>query len=244
MQANDPLSICPICQRKPRQHKVGMLYGRWVCKDCQADLHVRRVLAYLIDMMLGFILVSFVLSIYHLLELRAIGDITFLDVIAVPIMLAMFMIVADVYVLVLLFSHQARYFLNDFMVVVLICRYVLLPMMLVVRDVLRGMSPGKFLLGLQVIDTASSKPIGMVQSIKRHLWVFVPFMSVLLFWKIRAGFRMGDRWAHTMVVFRKSTFKTFFMNTHICTNCNYDLTGNATGQCPECGRVISSTSHV
>ena len=32
------------------------------------------------------------------------------------------------------------------------------------------------------------------------------------------------------------------LGLNVCTSCGYDLTGNMTGHCPECGTVITSTS--
>ncbi len=46
-----------------------------------------------------------------------------------------------------------------------------------------------------------------------------------------------DEYLHTV----GAGFKRFPINTPVCANCGYNLTGNITGNCPECGCLASAT---
>ncbi|MAX23286.1 MAG: hypothetical protein CMJ19_02185 [Phycisphaeraceae bacterium] len=166
------------------------------------------------------------------------------NVVVMPVMQAIFMSVANVCFVVYWLDPYIVFFSDEFLTGLLVFRYLLLPLLMTVRDMHRGMFLGKYLLGLEVIDNSTCKPINIVQSFKRNLWMFVPCFSFVLFWKIRSGYRLGDRWANTKVVFRRSQFKQFFLHDQFCTACRYDLTGNTTGQCPECGAVVPSHGQV
>lgn len=109
------------------------------------------------------------------------------------------------------------------------------------KDGFRGMSPGKWLCDLQVVDCLTLRPTGFVASFKRNLLTLIPVLGALLIaLRLRVGRRWGDGWANTMVVWRKHAHKApFDRYGTCCEGCGYDLTGNVSNVCPECGTPIS-----
>jgi hypothetical protein len=45
-----------------------------------------------------------------------------------------------------------------------------------------------------------------------------------------------------MLINRWVLWKSFYIDTPLCPRCNYNLTGNTSGRCPECGTATPSTS--
>jgi len=78
------------------------------------------------------------------------------------------------------------------------------------KDGLRGYSPGKAIVGVQVLDVASRKPTGLWASFKRNLPLVIPFMVLIVAFQLLRGPRTGDRWAHTRVIWRKYIDKAPF----------------------------------
>ena len=112
------------------------------------------------------------------------------------------------------------------------------------KDGFAGMSPGKWVLGLRVVDRATLRPIGPLGSFMRNLLPALPligfvFAAFIGYQILGSGERLGDSWAGTRVVLRKHAHKPPFHPGPIaCERCGYDLTGNVSGQCPECGTAI------
>jgi len=60
---------------------------------------------------------------------------------------------------------------------------------------------------------------------------------LLVAFQLASGPRTGDRYARTMVIWRKFRSRPPFDPTSTaCIACGYDLTGDVSGRCPECGR--------
>jgi uncharacterized RDD family membrane protein YckC len=90
---------------------------------------------------------------------------------------------------------------------------------LLLRDAWRGISPGKALFGLQVVDADTDEPSGVRQSVQRNLvtlmclagWVplawgplrFIGLSAWVIAFRMRAGPRDGEVWARTRVIDRK-----------------------------------------
>ncbi|MDZ4772464.1 MAG: RDD family protein [Planctomycetota bacterium] len=70
------------------------------------------------------------------------------------------------------------------------------------EDSIRGISLGKLVTGLQVVDTRTGHPIGLLQSLQRNLIVLVPLAPIVLAFQMRGGPRFGEGWAHTHVIQR------------------------------------------
>lgn len=91
--------------------------------------------------------------------------------------------------------------------VIVLAIYIGLPLMFSAKDGFSGMSAGKWMCGVQVLDRSSRKPIGLLQSINRNICLLIPFVSPIMMlivaFQLANGPRMGDRYARTMVIWRR-----------------------------------------
>jgi len=123
------------------------------------------------------------------------------------------------------------------------CAYITFWILFTCKDGFSGMSPGKWLFGVQVVDAKTREPISFKASAKRNVTLVIPYIN-WIFWLIAVvqmmlGPRIGDGWAKTVVIWRKHTHKPPFDPRGIyCLVCGYNLTGNTSGICPECGTSI------
>jgi uncharacterized RDD family membrane protein YckC len=95
---------------------------------------------------------------------------------------------------------------------------ILAGLFLLTRDAWRGMSPGKRMSGLQVVDTDTGEPIGLRQSVQRNLVLLLALVGFLpiaegpvkglgislwvIAFRMRFGPRDGEGWANTRVIDR------------------------------------------
>jgi hypothetical protein len=70
------------------------------------------------------------------------------------------------------------------------------------KDGFLGMSPGRALLGLQVVHEPGGGPIGLLASLKRNLLLVIPVLPPLVAFQLYGGPRWGDGWAKTRVIWR------------------------------------------
>lgn len=219
---------CPIClkqRRRPPDHK--RLYNALVCRKCRNGFANRRQAAYLVDVVLFRILV-FALAFISGLFLAGTSGTIAPAAVTVPAGPA---------------TTVAATQVSPAEVVLGIMLLVLLPFLFSLRDAYNGRSPGKWLFGLQVVDAQSREPIGWAQSFKRNLILAIPYVNwigviggLLTMMK---GRRWGDEWAQTEIVWLKyRTREPFAPAGRYCRVCGYDLTGNVSGRCPECGTEI------
>jgi hypothetical protein len=107
------------------------------------------------------------------------------------------------------------------------------------KDGFSGRSPGKTVCGVRVIDATSREPIGFGRSFKRNLPTLIPFGILIMAVQLIEGLRWGDRWTNSMVVWSKYQHcLPFDQRGLFCPKCGYDLTGNESGRCPECGTGV------
>ncbi len=118
--------------------------------------------------------------------------------------------------------------------------FIIAPVTLFMKDGFRGCSPGKAVCGLRVMNRATGRPAGFVASLQRNLVLFVPLLPLVLAFGLTSGPRIGDGWARTRVIRRKHAGHPVFTGLPAvdCTRCRYDLTGNTTGICSECGTPV------
>ncbi len=122
----------------------------------------------------------------------------------------------------------------------IVVNWIIFPLVFFLKDGFSGISPGKWLADLQVLDRTSFEPIGFGASLKRNLILIIPFMALLLAFRLGKGHRLGDRWANTRVVWRRYAHRPpFDVRGVLCLGCGYDLTGNVSGRCPECGLEVA-----
>ena len=107
------------------------------------------------------------------------------------------------------------------------------------KDALDGRSPGKRLFGLQVIEEPTRRPAGMWATAIRNAIFLVPGLILIEPLIMTTGERLGDRISGTMVSWRRyARSYPFSLPGRICGECGYNLKGNRSGRCPECGREI------
>lgn len=112
------------------------------------------------------------------------------------------------------------------------------------KDALDGRSPGKRLFGLQVIEEPTRQPAGRWASIRRSAILLVPGFILIEPMVMATGERLGDLISGTMVVWRRyARSYPFCLPGRICGECGYNLKGNRSGRCPECGREILGGRH-
>jgi uncharacterized RDD family membrane protein YckC/predicted RNA-binding Zn-ribbon protein involved in translation (DUF1610 family) len=117
--------------------------------------------------------------------------------------------------------------------------WVLVPMLFAFKDGFGGYSPGKWLCGVRAVDRDTREPISFLQSFKRNLVLIIPVVPLLVALQLIKGPRSGDKWANTCVIWEKKAFRMpFDPRGVLCTKCGYNLTGNVSGRCPECGQLI------
>ena len=115
--------------------------------------------------------------------------------------------------------------------------------LLSLKDGFRGFSPGKWLMDLRVLDETTRQPAGFLASFKRNIPLFIPIINLIVMLNFVGTFgrgrRLGDGWARTIVVWREHENKPPFNPVgYVCFTCGYDLRGNVSGICPECGTPI------
>lgn len=117
--------------------------------------------------------------------------------------------------------------------------WILVPMLFACKDGFSGYSPGKRLCGVRAVDWDTREPISFLQSFKRNLVLIIPVVPLLVAMQLMKGRRSGDKWANTCVIWVKKEFRMpFDPRGVLCTKCGYNLTGNVSGRCPECGQMI------
>ena len=126
-----------------------------------------------------------------------------------------------------------------FLLINILLSYIFLPMIFGLKDGFAGKSLGKLICGVEVIDIDTQKPIGFARAFKRNLVLMIPLMPIVVAFTLAKGRRFGDKWANTKVVLRKARNHPIFTGGLVCERCQYNLTGNTSGSCPECGRAIS-----
>jgi len=114
--------------------------------------------------------------------------------------------------------------------------WLVMPLIFAFKDGFNGYSPGKRLMGVRVVDQITQEPISFVQSFKRNVILMIPFLPLFVAFQLLAGRRLGDKFAGTRVVWTRHQHRVPFEPTgRMCRQCGYDLTGNVSGRCPECG---------
>jgi uncharacterized RDD family membrane protein YckC len=121
----------------------------------------------------------------------------------------------------------------------------------ILKDGFNGQSPGKRLMDVQVLDQRTGLPIKFAQSFKRNSILLlgqIPIVGglvglvviLIIAMQVAKGYRLGDRFAQTRVIWKKyARLPVFGGDGLVCENCSYDLHGNMSGICPECGTPLS-----
>ncbi len=124
---------------------------------------------------------------------------------------------------------------------------ILLGFVFAFKDGFAGHSLGKKLMGVQVVDRTTLEPIGFGRSFKRNWTLGLPYISgifvLTMAVQMNEGPRLGDGTARTKVIWKKHRrTKVFSPDEPYCEACGYDLRGNVSGICPECGEAVSEVN--
>ncbi|MFG0250654.1 MAG: RDD family protein [Phycisphaeraceae bacterium JB051] len=231
---------CTLCKSPTPKYLLVSLYNGRVCQVCRTGFEFRRSLAFLCDYLLLMLIMSCLQAIDHEIRFNSFATIDqrFLDGCRLTIGFFMINLVSHVVLVLGLTWHGVEFLYRPEIMQLLLCRYLIFPLLLIARDGISGRSIGKRLFLLQVLDSRTGKPIGIRQSMKRNLWLLVPLSPLLIWTRVNKGFRMGDQFAKTMVIDRRHLLNPVYMVEPHCTHCHYDLTANTSGVCPECGMSI------
>ncbi len=205
-------SVCPLCRQRPTTSKF--IYGHAVCKKCYYAFANRRQLGYLLD--------------------------------AVVWMIFLFGVGAAMGATMALMGRQPRDIALAGTILGRAMQFVF-----IMKDGFRGYSLGKLAAGIIVLDDETKQPIGFFQSFKRNsplLVGIIPYAGtlvglVVVIWiavQVAKGYRLGDRFAGTKVIWKKyANSPVFGGDATECEKCGYELLGNTSGVCPECGTAVS-----
>jgi uncharacterized RDD family membrane protein YckC len=210
---------CPLCARKLSARWLkkpiprNSINGVVVCAKCRNGFANRRQAAYLIDALLWLPVSA---GIAYGVSSVAISVTNQTDPSAVNM---------------------------GFLMVNIMVGWIVLPLIFTFKDSFAGKSPGRALCGVRVVDRDTLEPIGPLQSLQRNLILLFPYIGfVAVVLTMMKGTRWGDGWANTVVIWDKHRHKPPFDPRGIlCLRCGYNLTGNVSGVCPECGCPISDT---
>ncbi|QDU35315.1 RDD family protein [Poriferisphaera corsica] len=222
---------CPLCGREGKVMDKGKkLYNVLVCKKCYYGFANRRQGAFLIDFFLWGIMLMVGGVLYATLGSFLMGWVKSFDVVPAEV-------VEGVWIAVSVVSMVGAHFAFGF------------------KDGFHGYSLGKRIAGVQVIDEETGRPIGFWQSFKRHLRLqFYTLLCCFLIWCswlgviglylvvggfLCRGYRVGDKWARTKVIWKEYENKHVFVDNTLCGKCGYDLRVTSRDECPECGEKIS-----
>jgi uncharacterized RDD family membrane protein YckC len=205
-------ATCPLCRKRPATAKA--IYGHPVCKKCFYAFANRRQLGYLIDALIFVVpAVGYGLLIDALLSSMA------LTVAAASLLTSALVLPLNV-----LFT---------------------------MKDGFTGRSLGRMATDTIVLDESTQQPIGFGKSFKRNAILLVGVIPIVgniasliviitIAVQVARGYRLGDRFAQTKVIWRKYARLPVFGGTAlVCETCGYDLYGNLSGTCPECGVAVS-----
>lgn len=119
--------------------------------------------------------------------------------------------------------------------VIVLSYLVVMWSLFLMKDGFSGMSPGKLICGVQVLNENTMQPASFLQSFRRNLPLLIPLMPIVVAFMLLKGKRLGDSWSHSRVVWRKYRDHPVFSGALVCRSCGYDLIANQSGVCPECG---------
>jgi uncharacterized RDD family membrane protein YckC len=219
------LPPCPICSGdRKRARRSRLLYGADVCRRCANQFASRRQGAFLLDLTLLYF--------------------------------------ANLGVMLLVQSTGATSSMRRPELVSTVTA-MLLWVLFCLKDGSRGQSPGKWLTDVRVVNGTTMSPIDFRASFVRNLPLFVvmeiayllPLVAgtsvglvgalfsnlflLVIAGRLIKGPRWGDKMAGTKVVWVRYAHRPpFDMRGVLCGQCGYDLRGNVSGVCPECGTPV------
>jgi len=191
--ATQPTAPAPQCCLCGNWLQFGWkpLYGYQVCPKCHSDFAWKRAFAHLIDIVAANIILGIlvvVIVVIGAVVVAGAGQTSSSDAAAATAMLLFMLLYA--------------------------CIFIAMYAFLLLRDGFHGQSPGKKILGLQVINTVSGIPIRFGDSFKRNLILIVPVLPIVVAVQIFTanGMRIGDEWAQTKVIWLQYADRAPFLS--------------------------------
>jgi hypothetical protein len=167
------------------------LYGYQVCPKCHTDFAWKRAFAYILDIVFVNVIVGILIVIALVVGMVIVGagQSAHNEDAA-----------ATAGGLVIVFGYLGS----------LLLAYVLITL----RDGFNGMSPGKRILGLQVINSVSGVPARLPDSLKRNIILAVPVIPIVVIIQIFTGngFRLGDEWSQMKVIWKQYADRAPFLS--------------------------------
>jgi uncharacterized RDD family membrane protein YckC len=166
------------------------LYGYQVCPKCYNDFAWKRAFAYLIDI----VIVNAV----------------------VGVLIVLMIIIGAVLVGAAQSANNDQAATAGALVFVLgyLGCFLMAYVLIILRDGHQGMSPGKRIIGLQVINSVNGAPARWGDSFKRNVILAVPVIPIVVIVQIFSGngLRLGDEWAQTKVIWKQYSDRAPFLS--------------------------------
>lgn len=165
------------------------LYGYQVCPKCHTDFAWKRAFAYILDIVCVNVIVGVLIVVALVIGVIIVGAGGNNNDAA-----------ATAGGMIIVFGYLGS----------LAMAYVLITL----RDGFNGMSPGKRILGLQVINSVSGVPAKLSDSLKRNIILAVPVIPIVVIIQIFTGngLRLGDEWAQTKVIWKQYADRAPFLS--------------------------------
>ena len=165
------------------------LYGYQVCPKCHTDFGWKRAFAYILDIVFVNVIVGVLIVVALVIGVVVVGASGNNNDAA-----------ATAGGMIIVFGYLGS----------LATAYVLI----ILRDGFNGMSPGKRILGLQVINSVSGVPARLPDSFKRNIILAVPVIPIVVTIQLFTGngLRLGDEWAQTKVIWKQYADRAPFLS--------------------------------
>jgi uncharacterized RDD family membrane protein YckC len=167
------------------------LYGFQVCPKCFNDFAWKRAFAYIIDIVIVNVIVGIMIVLMLIVGVAVVGagqGTGNSDQ------------AATAGGMIIVFGYLGSLFMA----------YVLI----IMRDGHQGMSPGKRILGLKVINSVNGAPAGWADSFKRNIILAVPVIPIVVIVQLFSGngLRLGDEWSRTKVIWQQYADRAPFLS--------------------------------
>ena len=229
--------ICTICRVRPvREKKKYLFYGIHVCRKCIYRFANRRQAAYVVDGIAWWLLVSLLGGL--------IGLATPGWVIPDAVGVAFAFLGSVAFVMKDGFSGQSP---GKLLCGVQVVDAKTMEPIGFGASFVRNLpllimsAPTHVALSLSLVPALSNSAVVAIGSAIGGLFNLIGLLVIGS--RLVKGPRWGDGWAGTKVVWKKYAYRVpFDLRGEACTNCGYNLRGNISGICPECGERITSPS--
>jgi len=166
------------------------LYGSQVCPKCFNDFAWKRAFAYIIDIVIVNAIVGILTVVMIIIGAVLVGAAQSAN------------------------NDQAATAGAVVFVLGYLGCFLMAYVLIIMRDGHQGMSPGKRILGLKVINSVSGAPAGWGDSFKRNIILAVPVIPIVVIVQLFSGngLRLGDEWSRTKVIWQQYADRAPFLS--------------------------------